>query len=234
MLVLALDTALDQTAVALADGRRLFVARVESMDRGHAERLFPLVDAVIAEAGVPLAAIDRIAVTVGPGSFTGIRIAIAAARGLGLALDRPVVGVGSLRALAASLPERPTGPVLAAIDARRGELYAALFAPDGTELHAPFAADAATVLARLGDAATVMVGSGAPLLAHQAAIDGRQRPQSVTLAGPDPRRVAAIGAALDPAEDTPVPAYLRPPDAKPQARIAGLLVGAAGSAEVRP
>lgn len=234
MLVLALDTALDQTAVALCDGRRLSVSRLEAMDRGHAERLFPLVDAVVAEAGVPLSAIDRIAVTVGPGSFTGIRIAIAAARGLGLALDRPVVGVGSLAALAASLPERPTGPVLAAIDARRGELYAALFAPDGKTLEEPFAADAALVLARLGDAAAVMVGSGAPILAHQAAIEGRRRPESAPLAGPDPRRVAALGRGLDPAVHTPVPAYLRPPDAKPQARIAGLLVGAPGLAEGRP
>lgn len=213
MLVLALDTAHDRTAVALV-GPGIDVARIEPMERGHAERLLPMVEAVVAEAGVALAAVDRIAVTTGPGSFTGIRVAIAAARGLALALDRPAVGVGSLEALAASLPERVAGPVLAAVDARRGEIYAAVFENGGVVL-APFAADAETVLAEAGRVAAI-VGSGAPILTHQAAISGRTIPPAHPLAGPDPRRVAALGARVAAPFAPPVPLYVRPPDAKPQ------------------
>ncbi|WP_181707945.1 tRNA (adenosine(37)-N6)-threonylcarbamoyltransferase complex dimerization subunit type 1 TsaB [Chthonobacter rhizosphaerae] len=227
MLVLALDTALDQTAVAVGDGRRIDAAAVDRMDRGHAERLFPMVEAVLREAGVSLDALDRIAVAVGPGSFTGIRIALSAARGLGLALGKPVVGVGTLRALAASVPERPTGPVLAAVDARRGELYAALYGPDGTPLLAPFAASAEAVLHAVADRAAVAIGSGAPIIGHQAVQAGARRPELIPLAGPDPRAIARLGATLDPATNRPEPAYLRPPDAKPPAAIAGLLLAAA-------
>ena len=99
MIVLALDTALDRTAVAVSDGRRLAVSRSEAMERGHAERLLPMVEAAVLEAGITLSDVDRIAVTTGPGSFTGIRVAIAAARGLGIAIDRPVVGIDTLTAL---------------------------------------------------------------------------------------------------------------------------------------
>jgi tRNA threonylcarbamoyladenosine biosynthesis protein TsaB len=217
MLVLALDTALDRTAVAVTDGGRLAVSRAVTMDRGAAERLFPLIEEVLAEAGVSIGEIDRIAVTVGPGSFTGIRIALAAARGLGLATGRPVVGIGTLEALAASTPEPPDGPVLAAIDARRGEVYAALVAPGGAMIEAPFAADADAVLDRLGDRARMIVGSGAPLLSHAAAVAGRVMPPAFPLAGPDPLVLARLGAAAIPDERPPVPLYLRAPDAKPQA-----------------
>jgi tRNA threonylcarbamoyladenosine biosynthesis protein TsaB len=216
MLVLALDTALDRTAVAVTDGRRVAVTRTEAMDRGHAERLFPLIRAALDEAGVAIGDVDRIVVTVGPGSFTGIRVALAAARGLALATGHPVVGVGTLEALAASCPEPPDGPVLAAVDARRGEIYAGLYDRDGSVLEAPFVADAAGVLARAGDRATVIVGSGAPILAHEAAVSGRQVPPSHPLAGPDPLAVARLGADRPVPDRLPGPLYLRAPDAKPQ------------------
>lgn len=221
MLVLALDTAHDRTAVALVGGR-VDVVRVEPMERGHAERLMPLVAEVIAEAGVGLSAVDRIAVTTGPGSFTGIRVAVAAARGLALALGRPAIGVGSLEALFQSLSERPAGPVLAAVDARRGEIYAALFEADGRVRIPPFAADAEAVLAAVGDDVAVIVGSGAPILAHHAAVTGRRVPPLEPLAGPDPRAIARIAAAAEPPFAPASPTYVRPPDAKPQAPIAGL------------
>lgn len=222
MIVLALDTALDRTAVALSDGRRLAVSQAEAMERGHAERLMPMVAAVMAEAGLPLSAIDRIAATVGPGSFTGIRIAVAAARGLALALGRPAVGVGTLEALAASVAFKPDGPVLAAVDARRGEIYAALYSRDGAEILAPFAATAADVLAAVADRAAVIVGSGAPILAHEARILGQRVPSLEPLAGPDPLVVAALAARLPADAPAPVPFYIRPPDAKPQPAMAGL------------
>lgn len=221
MIVLALDTALDRTAVALSDGGRLAVVRAEAMDRGHAERLLPMVEDVMAEAGLPLSAVDRIAATIGPGSFTGIRIAVAAARGLALAVGRPCVGVGTLPALAASTADKPSGPVLAAIDARRGEVYAALYDRDGREILPPFAATAEDVLAAVADRASVIVGSGAPILGHQAAVGGQRVPPLEPLAGPDPLRIAALAARLPADSPAPAPLYIRPPDAKPQAAVVG-------------
>jgi tRNA threonylcarbamoyladenosine biosynthesis protein TsaB len=223
MLVLALDTALDRTAVALSDGRRLRVWRAEGMERGHAERLFPMMAEVVAEAGRALGDVDRIAVTIGPGSFTGVRVALAAARALALALDIPAVGVDTLRALAGSRSEPSAGPVLAAIDARRGEIYAALYDADGAVLVPPFVADAETVLSRIGDRAAMIVGSGAAVLAHHAAVTGRRVPPLEPLAGPDPLVLARLGAAAPDPERAPVPLYLRPPDAKPQVPDTGLL-----------
>ncbi|WP_026781877.1 tRNA (adenosine(37)-N6)-threonylcarbamoyltransferase complex dimerization subunit type 1 TsaB [Pleomorphomonas koreensis] len=222
MLTLALDTANDRIAVALAGEGREF-ARVEILTRGHAERLFPLIDELFAEAGTEIGRVGRIAVNVGPGSFTGIRIAVAAARGLGLALGVPVVGIDALRLIAASLDEPAGGPVLSAVDARRGEVYAALYGPKGEVLEAPFAADADTVLARIGDRAAVLAGSGAAILAHQAAVSGRRVPPVDAMTGTLPLALARLGALADPAAALPRPLYLRAPDAKPQPPVPGLL-----------
>lgn len=229
MLVLAIDTSLDQTSVGLRDGQRVDVARTEPMERGHSERLFALVEAVLSEAGRTIGEVDRFVVTIGPGSFTGIRVGLSAARGFALATGRPVVGVDTLTALAASLSEKPTGPVLSAIDARRGEIYAALLSPAGAMLVPPFTASAAGVLEEIGDRASVIVGSGSPILAHQATASGLRVTPHLPLAGPDPRVLARIGESLDPQTGPPVPLYIRPPDAKPQAALPGLLMGETAS-----
>lgn len=223
MLILALDTSLDRTAVALTDGRGIAEVRVEAMERGHAERLFPMVEDVLAAAGATHADVDRFAVTVGPGSFTGIRVGLAAARGFGLVTGKPVVGIDGLTALAHSFPERPEGPVLAAIDARRGEIYAALFDRRFALVLPPFAAEAEAVLAAAGDDVATIVGNGASILAHQAAVTGRRVPPTVPLAGPDPIALARLAAAATPSDRPPAPLYVRPPDAKPQAPVEGLL-----------
>lgn len=225
MLTLALDTANDRIAVALA-GAGKAVARSEAISRGHAERLFPLIDEVLAAADVEIEQVARIAVNVGPGSFTGIRIAVAAARGLGLALGIPVVGIDALHLIAASLSEPADGPVLAAVDARRGEVYAALYGPNGEVLEAPFAADADAVLARLGDRATVLAGSGATILADQATAASRRVPPVDAMTATDPLALARLGGAADPAIAPPRPLYLRAPDAKPQAPVPGLFARA--------
>lgn len=225
MLTLALDTANDRIAVALAgEGRETM--RAEAISRGHAERLFPLIDELLAAAGVEIESVGRIAVNVGPGSFTGIRIAVAAARGLGLALGVPVVGIDALRLIAASLDKPADGPVLAAVDARRGEVYAALYGPKGDLLESPFAADAEAVLARVGDRAAVVAGSGAAILAHQAAVSGRRVPPVDTMTATDPLALARLGSLADPAVAPPRPLYLRAPDAKPQPPVPGLLARA--------
>ena len=108
MLILAIDTALEACAVALLDteANSLRAHESQAMARGHAEALMPMIDRVMKAAELPFTALDRIAVTVGPGSFTGLRVGISAARGLGLAAEKPVVGVTTLSALRRTLPLR--------------------------------------------------------------------------------------------------------------------------------
>ncbi|MDP8917245.1 MAG: tRNA (adenosine(37)-N6)-threonylcarbamoyltransferase complex dimerization subunit type 1 TsaB, partial [Pseudomonadota bacterium] len=159
-MILAIDTCLTACSAAVTDGARVLAARSEPMDRGHQERLGPLVAEVM--AGLEFSALERIGATVGPGSFTGLRVGLAFAKGLGLALGRPVVGVGTLQALAADEGARAA----AVVDARRGQVYLQAFA-DGAALSEPealTAADAADRLRSLG-ADWRLVGSGAEMLA---------------------------------------------------------------------
>ncbi len=205
-MILAIDTCLGACSAALTEGGRLLAARSEPMDRGHQERLAPLVAEVVGAAGVAFGRIERIAVTTGPGSFTGLRVGLAFAKGLGLALERPVVGVGTLQALAASASE--AGLVAAIVDARREQVYVQPFL-DGAplaEAEALTTCDAAGRLAALGRGWR-LVGSGGPLLApllDRSEADGRLAPDPVVIA-----RIAAF-APLAPAR----PVYLRAPDAK--------------------
>ena len=213
MIILALDTAGVDCSVAILDGRTggVLASRTERLGKGHAERLMPMLNEVLAEAGIALTAVGRIAVTVGPGSFTGIRTGVAAARGLSLALKVPSVGISTLSMLAAEWQaEHPGLPVIAAIDARRGEIYAQAFAADGEALGEPAALDvegARALAARHGAAVT---GSAAPLLDGLPAGEPDHFP---------PALAARLALAIENA-DKPKPLYLRAPDAKPQAGFA--------------
>jgi tRNA threonylcarbamoyladenosine biosynthesis protein TsaB len=205
MIVLALDTALAAAQAAVLDGDAVLAAETRPMATGHAEALVPLVEAVLASAGKRYADLDRIAATVGPGSFAGVRIALSAARALGLALGKPVVGVTTLAALAFG-----RGEATAVIDARRNGIYLQQFSFNAAmgEASVQSVAEAAAALPR--DAR--LVGSGAPLLAAL-------RPDATVLAAPaypPIEAVARLGRDLDPAAAPPRPLYLRPPDAKPQ------------------
>ena len=162
MIVLALDTAVGACSVAvLADGQPPFAVS-EPMLRGHQERLALMARETMAQAGLAFELLDRVAVTVGPGSFTGLRVGLAFAKGLGLALGRPVVGVGTLEALAAS--ETGADLTVAAIDPRRGQIYLQAFS-GGHALMAPDVLPLETAAARLAElrpvGRVVMVGSGA-------------------------------------------------------------------------
>lgn len=128
MKILALETATESCSVALLNGGHLY-ARSEYAPRRHAELLLPMCDAVLLEAGLDRSEIDAIAVGRGPGAFTGVRLAIAAAQGLGLALNRPVVPISSLAAMAYAAPDNGA-TILAMIDARMGEIYAGSFVRD--------------------------------------------------------------------------------------------------------
>jgi len=211
MIVLAIDTAGTGCHAALYDPDRDMVLGAAGADigRGHAERLMEFVDGALDAAGVDLHAVGRIAVTIGPGSFTGIRVGVAAARGLSLALGVPAVGVSSLVALAA---DRKAGaPLLVAMDAKRGDVYWQRFAADGTEASPPAIATLEDACAIAAEGEDALVGSAAALLREGTPAEG----DGVSIA-----TVARLGARLDPQAHLPKPLYLRGPDAKPQAGFA--------------
>lgn len=220
MRVLALDTALGAcTAAVFEDGHPLSVAEI-AMTIGHQERLAGLARDAVAQAGGGFAALDRIGVTVGPGSFTGLRVGLAFAQGLGAALDRPVVGVSTLDALAASTA--PIGLVAALIDARRGQVYARLFR-DGAPVSTaePLSLEAAAErLTAFRDQAPgeplILIGSGAVLLA-----EGLAGATVLPLAAPTAQALARLTASADPETAPPRPLYLRAPDATPPSRLPG-------------
>jgi len=209
MKVLAIDTALAACGIAITDGDRTLASHRRVMGRGQAEVLLPEVRAAMQAAGLGFADLDLIAVTIGPGSFTGIRTGIAAARGLGLATGKPVIGIVTLDVLAAAAGPQAL-PVVALIDAHRGEVYGR--APGGE----PFASPVGDVLALLPPGPLALVGSGAALVAALApgrcrVLDVAPDPDPVVLARLAAERFAALGG-VPPAPA--VPLYLRAPDAK--------------------
>ncbi len=218
MRILAIDTALPAAAACVLDARSAEPLAIETMPmaKGHAEALLPLIERVMARVEGGFASLDKIAATVGPGSFTGIRIGLAAARGVGLACARPVVGVSTLSALAAPLIlESQDGVCAAAIDARHGCVFLAAFAPDGRTIVSPRLVGLHDGVRALGAGKVRIAGSGAPLLAAQAALMG----VDVEIAGsspfPDIAYVARLGLAADAASAPARPLYLKAPDVKP-------------------
>src|SRR5258708_15222597 len=126
MLILAIDTALDACAAAVLDtsANKIIAQESQAMKRGHAEALMPLIARVMKESGIAFTALDRIAVTTGPGSFTGLRVGLSAARGIALTAAQPLVGLSTLAAYAAPIVgEDGEHPVLSAIDARHDHVY---------------------------------------------------------------------------------------------------------------
>ena len=177
----------------------MLAARSEPMERGHQERLAPLVREVAEEAGIAFRGIGRIGVTVGPGSFTGLRVGLALAKGMGLALRVPVIGVGSLTALAATAGP---GLVAAAIDARREQLYLQVFR-DGKPLMEPEALTAGDAVGAGAAAAmrATTTGSGAVLGSVRAwgsTPSSRRAPEPASAARP-PEYISISLAAASPA-----------------------------------
>lgn len=214
MKLLAIDTAFEACSVAVEPGTGADpVIRSETIGRGHAERLPSMMAEAMKEAGLSFTALDRIAVTIGPGSFTGLRVGVAAARGLALVVKCPVVGITTLAVHAASARGLVGAvPVLAVIDARRGELYGQRFASDGVPFSEPEAADPAR-FAGLFKPGDVLAGTGsdavAALLPEMPVIAHRH-------AAPDISALLALALEASASDSPPGPLYLRPPDAKPQ------------------
>ena len=219
MRILALDTALSACSVALLADGRILARRFETRARGHAEALLPMVETVRTEAGLEYRDLDLLAVTVGPGNFTGLRIGLAAARGMALAAALPLTGVTTLEAIATAAADRDAGadrPIYVAIDARGGEFYGQAFAPDLVPLGAPGRLRLGDVGDRL-PAQSIVVGSAARLIEHRLAGHGRDYQFRDQPADPDAAIVARIAARRPPPGERadPVgPLYLRDPDAK--------------------
>ena len=219
MRVLAIDTALEACSVAVLDTERSDLRAHESlpMQRGHAEALMPLVGRMLDRVQLDFSAIDRIAVTTGPGSFTGLRVGIAAARGIALASGKPAIGLTTLAAFAAPfIAADDTLPVVVVVDARHDHVYLQVFGPSGRTLVAPR-------IALLREALRVS-STGMPRITGTAAAKlaavwpaGERAPTKVDQRGaPDINWVARLGAAASDTGTPPKPLYLRPPDAHPQ------------------
>ena len=190
----------------------MLASRSEPMVRGHQERLAPLVAEVMDESGLGFDKLVRIGVTTGPGSFTGLRVGMAFAKGLTIALGVPAVGVGSLEALAMTVRPRDTlkEVIAACIDARRGQVYLQVFR-EGRAWDQPQALSAEDAVVEVGlvagDRHIQLAGSGSALLAPLLS-----RAHLSAVETPDPAVLARLAMARDPAPLTPI--YLRAPDAK--------------------
>jgi tRNA threonylcarbamoyladenosine biosynthesis protein TsaB len=218
-LLLCIDTSGPRCAVSLHDagGTRRLAAIAPDIGRGHAEVLMGLIEDIFREAGAGYPDIAKIAVVVGPGSFTGLRVGVAAAKGLALALTRPLVGLSSLEVLA-----EPhwggEGRVLAVGDAKRGEVYAALYGRNGAVLAPPQALPpgdlAALVAGTLAERPLIAVGTGAGIARD---VLGDQLTGIANLEGlADMDALARLAAARTPEGPLHL-LYLRGADAKPAA-----------------
>ncbi|MGO8714084.1 MAG: tRNA (adenosine(37)-N6)-threonylcarbamoyltransferase complex dimerization subunit type 1 TsaB [Rhizomicrobium sp.] len=217
MKLLAVDTALGACSVAVLDGDTVRAHRFIAMPRGHAEALAPMVEEVLREAGLGLAGVDRLAVTTGPGTFTGQRVGLAFMRGLRLALKRPLIGVTTLDAMAAAAVAE-SGRSWAAVlhEAKRGEVYATLVSAGKTVLPvqvAGFAAMMAEVEAAAGAETLAFAGTAAEAAANWYRERGGQAALT-SIRQPDALWVARLAARAAEPSGVPKPLYLRPPDAK--------------------
>jgi tRNA threonylcarbamoyladenosine biosynthesis protein TsaB len=206
-------------AVFESEGGGLLAQHFEPMATGQAERLAPMVRETMAEAGMNFGALDRIATTVGPGTFTGLRIGLSFARGLSLALGLPVVGISTLRAIAANITANPEHlSILSAIDARRGNCYLQLFTADLAPLTDPRVCSLAEASVFIPQGRHLAVGSAvSSLVSH---LD-RARTTLLKADAQDLSTAASVArlASLEvPGTLPPEPLYLRRPDAKPQIR----------------
>ena len=227
MKILALDTATAACSVAVwADGT-IRAQRLQPMVRGQSEALMPMVVAALAEAGLTFADLDAVAATVGPGAFTGLRIGLAAARAMALAANLPCLGVTTLEAVAANVPEseRDGAAVLVALDAKRADVYAQVFSTALVPLTEPGAVLPADLAGLLAGGPVVVAGDAAPRAAEALAGAGIEARVSAAPGLPDAARVAAIAAGRSQAGRPalpPEPLYLRAPDVTLSANSRGL------------
>src|SRR6202043_2611671 len=220
--ILAIDTALDACAAGVldTDAGKLIAQESQAMKRGHAEALMPLIARVMKASGIAFPALDRIAVTAGPGSFTGLRVGLSAARGIALAAGKPVVGLTTLSAYAAPIvSEAGEQPVISAIDARHDHVYFQVVSGNGSSLIRPKVAPIAEALEAARFGAAHLVGNAAKILAERWPPDAPPPIKVDAQAAPDITWVAWLGGAVNPNAAPALPFYLRAPDAKPASEV---------------
>ncbi|MEZ4297303.1 MAG: tRNA (adenosine(37)-N6)-threonylcarbamoyltransferase complex dimerization subunit type 1 TsaB [Polyangiaceae bacterium] len=250
MIVLALSTSTARGSVAVTHDDRVLAEITHDDPRGHAEHLFELIDAALSRAGVERSAIQLVACDVGPGSFTGVRIAVSSAKGIALGLGVPLAGVVSLDAMVASAREKapPGARIAAAIDAKKDEVYVAVHDPDRVVLapcHVARAAAPDRMAALGGDRVLVSIADTADLLTiagPSAVLALCEPPRAPVIARLAAARLAALATPSlstdtpslstdtpSPSADTPslstdpadvVPLYVRAPDAIPSVPVA--------------
>lgn len=204
--ILAIDTGQSACQCALLRPDGSTVSDSADLGRGHAEHLVGQIEALLAKASLSFADLAAIAVATGPGSFTGLRVGIAAANGFGQALDVPVIGVPSLTGISLAGPkDRPFHVIMRA---GRGGGYAQDFTAPGTPDSEPGAGDLATLFGELPEDAFIVGDAGDEV--HTVGLSGLQVPFVPIEA------LARHAATLEAADHPPVPVYVRPPDARPQ------------------
>jgi tRNA threonylcarbamoyladenosine biosynthesis protein TsaB len=205
--ILAVDTALGACSVAVLAGEKVLSHSFEEMARGHAERLAPMVEETMIKAGIAFSQLDRLAVTTGPGTFTGQRVGLAFMRGLRIALKKPLTGVTTLEAMAAAAMHARAAAIH---DAKRNEAYLSLWDRGETVLAPevlPFA-EAVEKIRAFG--ACVLTGTGAPAASESLGADFIL----TDIRQPDALWVARLALACPVRDAPPAPLYLRAPDAK--------------------
>lgn len=245
MPLLALDTCFGAVSVAVAvavpadsvaaGGEARVAHRLERRVNGHAERVFDLIAEVMAEAGTALGAARRVAITLGPGTFTGVRTTVAIARALALAAGAEVVAASSLAVMARGAERHLGGnrattagyagrTLVVAADARRGQVYVQRFGIDGSGIDGPDDAvlgeprlvDVDAAAAAIAARPSLVVGSGAVVVAERAGNLGADVIVALDDLEPDARDLLDLAPTLAPLAVVR-PLYIRPPDAKPPA-----------------
>lgn len=221
---LGLDSASSACSAAVLSPDGVRAHRFEAMQRGQAEALAPMIRDVLADAGTAPADLAAIAVTVGPGAFTGVRIGLSAARAFALTVSIPVVGVTTFAAVAEPLLGAGGRDILAVIESRRADFFVQMIAPVGNELGPPAALETADVgdyVARHGSGGPIVVaGDGAARLVSSGALSGVEHETAAGRGLPDAADVAriamriAVEHGLPDRHVRPSPLYLRPPDVK--------------------
>ncbi len=209
MNILAVDTALGACSVAIMSDDRLLAHRFTLMQRGHAEALALMVEAAMQDASLNFVALDRLAVTTGPGTFTGQRVGLAFMRALRVALDVPLVGLTTLSAMAhQAMAERDVGTAAVLHDARRGEVYLEICGSIASPPRLLTFEDAVASIDEI-HAALVLAGTAAECAQSHL-------PDAIlsSVLQPDALWVARLGLSAPTPVGPPRPLYLRPPDAK--------------------
>jgi len=226
MITLSFDTSLSACSAAVVDtgaNSRVLATAYCEPGKGHAEILLDMIAGVMSEADVGFKDIERQMVTIGPGSFTGVRVALSAARGFRLAHDIPICGLSTMQAIAANKSrlkaEYSRRPVAIIIDARRNQAYGQVFDTDLNALCAPSVIDVDDLEVWLEPWQTgplILMGSGASLVRAMGDSMPENRMVTPEYASPDAACFAQVFENIAPGETPPDPLYLRMPDAKPQ------------------